>query len=468
MRFFSREDGVVAGFKSLQEFFGPKGQGGQAIVLIALLMMVMLMIVGLAVDGGQLYSSKRTQQEAADAAAFAGAVAIYQSPPTCSQPPFPCAAVVNAATADATRNGFTHGVNGATVTVNHPPSVGAAFAGNGKYVEVVIVRQVRTFLIPAVSAVNPVRAHGVGGATPAKSAFAIVLLKQTGPCLTTGGTGNIVVPSGANLGGMIQSNCTGANSWALSGGTITNLLGNNSVRTVGGVSVPGKVLPAGALLTPVSIQPDPFATFPRPPIDSPICCTWNGPGQYPIPASACNVATPLPPGTYVGGIVNNNYDPLTCPKVYLGSGVFILKGGGFNQNASGGTVTTVGASQALGAMIFNTNNTYPTSGSACGDITAQQGGGFDTWAMATGPYAGMALYQDRNCTNTIAIQSNAGYFFHGTMYAPTAQLSLTSQSGATLYSQLVVSSIDMQAGGDLTVNYKPSEAANSGLPTLVD
>jgi hypothetical protein len=88
--------------------------------------------------------------------------------------------------------------------------------------------------------------------------------------------------------------------------------------------------------------------------------------------------------------------------------------------------------------------------------------------MATGPYAGMALYQDRNCTNTIAIQSNAGYFFHGTMYAPTAQLLLTSQSGATLYSQLVVSSIDMQAGGNLTVNYKPSEAANSGLPTLVD
>jgi hypothetical protein len=452
--------------KSLQEFFGPKGDGGQAIVLIALMMLVMIMIVGLAVDGGQLYSSKRTQQEAADAAAFAGAVAIYQSPSTCWQVP-PCALAVQAAIDDATRNGFTDGLNGATVTVNHPPSAGEPFAGNGKYVGVTIVRQVRTFLIPAVSAVNPVRARGIAGASPAKSGFAIVLLKQTGPCLTTSGTGNIVVPSGADLGGMIQSNCTGANSWALNGGTITNGLGASSVRTVGGVSVPGKVLPAGALLTPVSIQPDPFATFPRPPIDNP-CCTWNGPGQYNIPASACNSATPLPPGTYVGGLINNNYDAVTCPKVYLGSGVFILRGGGFSQNAIGGTITTVGASQLLGAMIFNTNSVYPTTGSTCGSITAQQGGGFDTWAMATGPYAGMALYQDRNCTNTITIESNAGYFFHGTMYAPTAQLSLTSQSGATLYSQLVVSSIDMAAGGNLTVNYKPSESANSGLPTLVD
>jgi hypothetical protein len=316
-----------------------------------------------------------------------------------------------------------------------------------------------------VSVVNPVRARGVGGASPQKSPFAIVLLKPTGPCLTSSGVGNINVPAGADLGGMIQSNCTGNPSWSLTGGNIWNQLGAQSVRTVGAVSNPSKVTPPGALLTPTSVLQDPFATFPRPPITN---IVWSGPGPYPVPLSACNVATPLTPGTYVGGIINDRYHPLSCPKVYLGSGVFILQGGGFNQNALGGTVETVGASQTLGAMIYNTNSTYPATGSTCGDITAQQGGGFNTWAMATGLYAGMALYQDRNCTNTIVINSNASYFFHGTLYAPTATLSLTSQSGATLYSQLVVSAIDMQAGGDLTVNYKPSESANSGLPTLVD
>jgi hypothetical protein len=452
--------------KSLRGFFGTKGEGGQAIVLIALMMMVMLMIVGLAVDAGQLYSSKRTQQEAADAASFAGAVAIYQSPAACSQAPFPCAAARQAAIDDATRNGFTDGVNNTQVIVNHPPSAGAAFAGNGKYLEVVIIRQVRTALVPAQSILNPVAAHSVGGADPLKSPFAIVLLKQTGPCLTTQGTGGIQVPAGVDLGGAIQSNCTGSPSWNLAGsGNIFNQLGNNSVRTVGTVSAPAKVtcnLPCSTpLQTGVSVQPDPFATFPRPPVEA--VPFWSGPGQYDIPSTACNPATPLQPHTYVGGLVNNN----SC-TVYLATGVYILKGGGFTQNANSGTISTIGASQALGAMIFNTNSTYPTTGSTCGDISAQQGGGFDTWAMATGPYAGMALYQDRNCTNTIAIQSNGSYFFHGTLYAPTATLALTSQSGATLYSQIVVSAIDMQASGNLVVNYKPSESANSGLPTLVD
>jgi len=451
--------------KSPQEFFGPKGEGGQAIVLIALMMMVMLMIVGLAIDGGQLYSSKRTQQEAADAASFAGAVAIYQSPISCWQTP-PCAAAIQAATDDATRNGFTDNVNNTRVYVNHPPSAGAAFAGNGKYVEVVIVRQVRTALVPAQSILNPVTAHSVGGANPQKSPFAIVLLKATGPCLTNLGTGGIALPAGPDLGGMIQSNCTGANSWSLAGsGTIYNQLGNNSVRTVGGVSAPSKVtcsLPCTTpLLTGVAVQPDPFATFPRPPAEA--VPFWSGPGQYDIPSTACNPATPLQPHTYVGGLVNNN----NC-TVYLATGVYVLQGGGFTQNASSGTIATIGASQALGAMIFNTNSTYPTTGSNCGSISAQQGGGFDTWAMATGAYAGMALYQDRNCTNTISIQSNGSYFFHGTLYAPTATLDLQSQSSAVLYSQLVVSEITMQSSGTLTVNFKPSESANSGLPTLVD
>ncbi|HEY6202186.1 MAG TPA: Tad domain-containing protein [Candidatus Limnocylindria bacterium] len=449
--------------KSLQEFFGPKGEGGQAIVLIALMMIVMLMIVGLAVDGGQLYSAKRTQQEASDAAAFAGAVVIYQSPVSCWQAP-PCAAARQAAFDDATRNGFTDGVNNTTVTVNHPPSSGP-YAGLGKYVEVIIVRQVRTALVPAQSILNPVRAHGVAGADPIKSPFAIFLLKQTGPCLTTQGTGSIQVPAGVDLGGVIQSNCTGNPSWDMQGsGVVYNQLGDNSVRTVGAVSAPGRVTCSLPCTTPLqtgaSIQPDPFAGFPRPPAEA--VPFWSGPGQYNIPASACNPATPLQPHTYVGGLLNNN----NC-TVYLATGVYVLKGGGFTQNANSGTIATIGASQALGAMIFNTNSTYPTTGSTCGDISAQQGGGFDTWAMATGPYAGMALYQDRNCTNTIAIQSNGSYFFHGTLYAPTAALALTSQSGATLYSQLVVSELQMQSNGNMVVNYRPSESANTGLPTLV-
>jgi hypothetical protein len=348
-------------------------------------------------------------------------------------------------------------VNGVTLTINNPPLSGAS-CGDAKYTEVIIVQQVRTTLVPAQSVLNPVRARGVGGANPAKSPFAIMMLKTTGPCLTTSGLGAISVPTGANLGGMIQANCSGT-SFLLNGtGTIT---ANAGVRTVGTISAPALVNPpAGAgVVTGAPVQPDPFAGFPKPPASAP---TFT---NYVVPNTYCAAPTVLPPGTYIGGITNSQPCDIT-----LGNGVFVLKGGGFQQNASSGFIITAGASQVLGAFIFNTHSNYPGPKGAgtCGAINAQSGGGFNTYAMATGLYAGMAFYQDAACTETIAITSNAPYFFHGTFYAPTATLSLTSQSGATLSSQIVVYSIDMQSDGPLVVNYIPSESANAGLPTLTE
>src|SRR5690348_9486558 len=90
------------------------------IVMVAIVFMALMFVVGLAVDAGQLFASKRAQQEAADAASFAGAVVIYQNGTT--------AQAIAAAVADATKNGYTDGVNSTTVTVNAPPTSGA-YAG---------------------------------------------------------------------------------------------------------------------------------------------------------------------------------------------------------------------------------------------------------------------------------------------------------------------------------------------------
>ena len=48
---------------------GGSSEGGQAVVLIAIVFLALTMAVGLAIDAGQLYSARRTMQEAADAAA---------------------------------------------------------------------------------------------------------------------------------------------------------------------------------------------------------------------------------------------------------------------------------------------------------------------------------------------------------------------------------------------------------------
>ena len=159
-------------------WIGPEGEGGQAILLVAIVFMALLFAVGLAVDAGQLFAAKRTEQEAADAAAFAGSVVIYQHGTTSE--------AVAAAIADATKNGFTDGVNSTTVTVNGCTVATGCVSGptSGPYsgetpvrhVEVVIVRQVKTSLVPAEAAFNPVRARGVAGAEPFNNQYAIMIL----------------------------------------------------------------------------------------------------------------------------------------------------------------------------------------------------------------------------------------------------------------------------------------------------
>ena len=46
----------------MRKFIGPDSEGGQAIVMIAIVFMALLFVVGLAIDSGQLFAAKRTQQ----------------------------------------------------------------------------------------------------------------------------------------------------------------------------------------------------------------------------------------------------------------------------------------------------------------------------------------------------------------------------------------------------------------------
>src|SRR5213593_2927579 len=117
--------------RQLRRFFVPEGDEGQAVVFVALVLLGMLFAVGLAIDAGTLYSAKRTEQEAADAAAFAGAVVLYQGGTG--------AQAVQAAIDDATTNGYVDGVNLTTVVVNWPPQSGSY--QNLQHVEVIITRQ---------------------------------------------------------------------------------------------------------------------------------------------------------------------------------------------------------------------------------------------------------------------------------------------------------------------------------------
>ena len=92
-----------------------RGERGQILILFVLAIFVIVGVVGLVLDGGAAYAQRRAEQAVADLASVAGATAhLNTSGDTATKN----AAAEAAARSIATRNGYTHGVNGATVEVN--------------------------------------------------------------------------------------------------------------------------------------------------------------------------------------------------------------------------------------------------------------------------------------------------------------------------------------------------------------
>ncbi len=107
------------------------GESGQAIVLIGLATMVLIAIMGLAIDGGRLLFLKRETQNASDAAAIAAARALCEGR----------ADYVKAGEDAAAANGFVDGESGDVVTIVSPPtqaSVPIEDECEGCYVEVTV------------------------------------------------------------------------------------------------------------------------------------------------------------------------------------------------------------------------------------------------------------------------------------------------------------------------------------------
>jgi hypothetical protein len=106
-----------------------RDERGQTIIIVGLLVTVLLGFMGLVADVGWLQIGIVRAQRAADAAALAGAPYLPGNVP----------GAIAAARAEATKNGFTNGVNGAVVTA-------AQDAVNPNLLNVSVAAPVRTFM----------------------------------------------------------------------------------------------------------------------------------------------------------------------------------------------------------------------------------------------------------------------------------------------------------------------------------
>ncbi|MCC6614094.1 MAG: hypothetical protein IT320_11500 [Anaerolineae bacterium] len=115
-----------------------QAESGQAIVIIAFLMVGLIGMLGLAIDGGGLFFLQRDAQNASDAAVVAATYA------KCTDGD-PVVAAIQA----AAENGFSNGDGRSTVNVHYPPSRGTA-AGDTDYVEIEITATKPSYFIQLV------------------------------------------------------------------------------------------------------------------------------------------------------------------------------------------------------------------------------------------------------------------------------------------------------------------------------
>jgi len=141
-----------------------RGEEGQAILIVVLAMGIFLLgAAGLAVDGSHLYSQRQMAQAAADSAAIAGIMSIFDSTNTTGTHAFSTGGAFNCTTTDlrtpcmyAAKNSFGT-TAGDTVTIDFPgtaPGVNLSAMYATNLVRATVSRNVSTTLIRMLTPIS--------------------------------------------------------------------------------------------------------------------------------------------------------------------------------------------------------------------------------------------------------------------------------------------------------------------------
>jgi hypothetical protein len=434
---------------------------GQALAVFAVSLTAVLLAAAFAFDGGLLYMQRRDQQNAADAAAIAGARYLVDSTATARQN------ARDAATDLAQANGFRTGQDGSVVTVHVPPATGP-HAGQNGYIEVEISNSRPSFFAALMNVLSwDVSARAVAlNDDSTGGGYSILALRDEGnPCTTLaiGGNGQMVAA------GDIQVNmpCDGSSgAMAVGGGgevTVELDVGGTGNCNVVGNFVPDLGDPGydDAVncnvvedVTPIA---DPFAIpgFPVPSVGAtPLALAplridgddVEPPGGCPGVSGGATVSDPqlcsfgskhddtvwyLYPGVYPGGL------KLDGGTFYLGPGLFYLGGGGLDVGGgavlkSVATVPAPGSDPDPSGGVLIYNSQLPGTGpkGAAGDVILN-GNAADIFLLPyeDDPWGGIVLWQDKAVTKDVTINGNDSLMqVAGTIYVPTGLVKVNGSS----------------------------------------
>lgn len=410
-------------------------QSGQAILLIAMLMVALIASLGLAIDGGGMFLLYRDVQNATDAAGLSAAYALCTGQP-----------VTDIVTTSALENGFENNVDGATVLVENPPTTLSATYTTSEYVAVQITAEKPSYFIQIVyPGALTISATTIARCQPSSDSGMIdnVSILTLGTSCTGGQEGfNVTGSSDVIVHGSIQIEDPGGCSTDIAGSG--NLRVDDKLCARGGVTYTGGGVVVGSDGSAASADVEASCDDVDPITDSdplgliadpPTCPAQATPYTSLVTEAALNGGS-APPGVYT------DLDVSPSDAVTMGSGTYCVTGsskvqGDLNTHADGVTI-----------YVMCSTCLFEVTSQAHVDLVAQQ----------IGDYAGLLLVAATDKTPALTHTWNGGGTLElvGTIYAPYSDCSVNGGSGSVLYAQFICRQFQAAGGAGLEIYYLPS------------
>lgn len=398
--------------------------------MMTLSLPVTLALIGFVVDVGWAQFRKQACQSAAEAAAFAGAIAAQnatnqtcgngwtcQSSTACPSSLTKTSDPVQAACLYAQANGFTNGgknnYQSVTVAANTSSAVSSGVTGlSPSYWIRVTVREKLplTFLSVLGQQFGSVAYQSTAGTWTPSAGGCIYTLDPHDTDISMNGTTSIQTGCG------VYDNSDGSAS-----GSSLSIVGNGpGIDATGGASV--NIV--GALSTVSTHSNSQITPWPPNTGVSPIMDPFSS-MTAPTPASSCTTysgQSTLSAGTYCSISLNNG-------SLTLNPGVYIITGGidiGGNATLSN---NTTGGDGSGGVMLYVTGGTIDFHG---GDTSTLN-------APTSGTYKGILMWQAKTDTNAVTLKGGSSMLLNGALYFPTADLSFNGGTSATSTDTTIVS-----------------------------
>jgi Flp pilus assembly protein TadG len=477
---------------------------GQVLVIFAGGLIAILAIAALVFDIGQNLYERRMQQDAADAAALAGA--RYMNEPACKASS--TVATCPEAVASALELTTTHGFDPTEVTINIPPDSSAApqFRGAAGHIQVKITATRGSYFAGVIGLTSfRISSQGIAANRDHYSLpYSFLSLNPTAcGAGKIGGNGSvtvqapIMVDSTCNSSGSLQFDGTNATITAPTCSTAGTHKINGNPANVSCTTYEDGVPPITDPLTGLGGPLIGGSSVPYPPISPVITGSGSNTPPNGCPGSgAANVATAanprgcdihfntakvvrIYPGVYYGGLKLRQTAAADTLVVYMEPGIYYMAGGGFEVDGqlTLRTVSAGGTTLGGGVLVYNSDDQQYRSNCAAGtgtpgkpclvaiDFQNTAGSDIDLLPYELAPYENLLFFQDRNAVPSggggqpaMSIEGRATMSLSGTIYLPKADFIYSGNgNGEILNAQVICDEFSITGNGTLSITYDPDQ-----------